>query len=90
MHDLLLSMTNRSNTSQKNKGDIAEMVSLPFTCVKNIYGNYIRNYVVTWNMELSFYRGKTKRTVTRKRMNIIVGYIAPNRTTLSSEDKELA
>ena len=44
-------MGERSNTSQKNKGDIAEMVSLPFTCVKNIYGNYIRNYIDTWKRE---------------------------------------
>ena len=45
--DKLVEMTSRSNTSQKNKGDIAEMVSLPFTCVKNVYGNYIRNYIDT-------------------------------------------
>ena len=83
-------MADRSNTSQKNKGDIAEMVSLPFTCVKNIYGNYIRNYVVTWKIETQHIWHKVVHTATRKRMNIVVGYIVPNRTTLTNEDKILA
>ena len=66
------------------------MVSLPFTCVKNIYGNYIRNYVVTWKFETQHFWHKVVHTVTRKRMNIVVGYIAPNKLTLTNEDKVLA
>lgn len=40
-------MGERSNTSQKNKGDVAEMVSLPFTCQLGPDDKYIRNYVTT-------------------------------------------
>lgn len=41
-------MVSKSNTSQKNKGDIAEMVSLPFTCVKTLSGKYVRNLIDNW------------------------------------------
>ena len=40
-------MGERSNTSSKNKGDVAEMVSLPFTCQLGPDGKYIRNYLTT-------------------------------------------
>lgn len=34
-------MLNKSNSSQKNKGDIAEMVSAPFTYIKGPDNKYI-------------------------------------------------
>ena len=30
--DTIIEMFKRSNSSQKNKGDVGELVSLPFTC----------------------------------------------------------
>ena len=45
-------MGERSNASQKNKGDVAEMVSLPFTCQLGPDGKYLRNYLVTHAYEM--------------------------------------
>lgn len=44
-------MLNKSNSSQKNKGDIAEMVSAPFTYIKGPDNKYIRNFIDTWVLE---------------------------------------
>ena len=41
----------KSNSSQKNKGDIAEMVSAPFTYIKGPDNKYIRNFIDTWILE---------------------------------------
>ena len=72
-------MVSKSNASQKNKGDIAEMVSLPFTCVKNIYGNYIRNYIDTVRVTKNIQHGKRPPSVaTYKLLGIVVGYIVNN------------
>ena len=83
--DKLLTMTDRSNASQKNKGDIGEMVSLPFTCVKNIYGNYIRNYVDIWGREKHRKMDDIEFTIQYKTLSIVVGYIAPNKNTIDDK-----
>lgn len=48
----IIEMLKRSNTVQKNKGDIAETVSFAFTCFKAPDGKYIRNYICNGNNEI--------------------------------------
>lgn len=61
------------------------MVSLPFTCVKNIYGNYIRNYIDTVKVTKNIQHGKRPPSVaTYKLLGIVVGYIVN-----SSQDNDI-
>ena len=70
-------MGERSNASQKNKGDIAEMVSLPFTCQIGPDGQYIRNYLVTGGYELENLYGSFvgEEPYIRKIPELVLSYV---------------
>ena len=69
-------MGERSNASQKNKGDIAEMVSLPFTCQIGPDGKYIRNYLVTGGYEVkNIYNHSQMNPYTKKIPELVLSYI---------------
>lgn len=50
--NLILSMLNKSNASQKNKGDIGELVSLPFTYMIGPDRKFVRSYITTYQRVL--------------------------------------
>ena len=50
--NLILSMLSKSNASQKNKGDIRELVSLPFTYMIGPDRKFIRSYITTYQRVL--------------------------------------
>lgn len=68
-------MLDKSNSSQKNKGDIAEMVSAPFTYIKGPDDKYIRNFIDTWILEETTTIANESFTSSKKSLNIILGYL---------------
>ena len=68
-------MLNKSNSSQKNKGDIAEMVSAPFTYIKGPDNKYIRNFIDTQIFEETTTIINKYFTSSKKSLNIILGYL---------------
>lgn len=68
-------MLSKSNASQKNKGDIGELVSLPFTYMIGPDRKFVRNYITTYQRKLD----NNYDTVTeiRKSVDFTLMYIQP-------------
>lgn len=70
-------MLDKSNSSQKNKGDIAEMVSAPFTYIKGPDDKYIRNFINTYTIQQNVASALKTFTKHKKSLEIILGYLLP-------------
>ena len=72
--NLILSMLSKSNASQKNKGDIGELVSLPFTYMIGPDRKFIRSYITTYQRVLD--NNYDNRVILkRKSVDFILMYI---------------
>lgn len=67
-------MLSKSNASQKNKGDIGELVSLPFTYMIGPDRKFIRSYITTYQRVLD--NNYDNRVILkRKSVDFILMYI---------------
>ena len=70
-------MLSKSNASQKNKGDIGELVSLPFTYMIDPDRKFVRNYITTYQRNSNnFYNSVVLQ---KKSVDITLAYMQPER-----------